>query len=81
MIILEGKLRQSADHEYDGKKSRKVWIEHEIARPEGMGDLKIEQFFLPENTVLPASGNSVKISVRPYASGRDVKFQALGVVK
>ena len=81
MIILQGKLRQSSEYEYEGKKSRKVWVEHTIDNSKGTGDLRIEQFYLPEDTVLPAPNSDVKFSVKPYVSGRDLKFQGVKLVK
>lgn len=81
MIILQGKLRQSSDYEYEGNKSRKIWVEHSIENAKGADDLRIEQFYLPEDTVLPTPNSDIKISVKPYVSGKSVKFQGVALVK
>jgi hypothetical protein len=83
MLILSGICRQTGSVEFgeiEKKKFLKVWLEHETP-PQGdrPGDLSIEEFLLPADTVkkVPAKGDTISLSVRCYAKGREVVFQAL----
>lgn len=82
MITLQGTLRQSTKVTFDGVDKLKLWVEHESPRDNGVSDLKIEELILPiaEEPKLPKQGQSVTVAVRAYASGRDVKFFAVGIV-
>ena len=86
MLILSGTLRQIGDllikdKTGDGQKSfKKLWIEHETPGRENQpGDLRIEEILIPAatGTNYPKSGETVRVAVRAYPSGRDIKFQAL----
>ena len=80
-IVLTGKLRQSAPMEWEGNKKTKLWLEHEMARDNGPPDLRIEELFLEgQGHQLPEAGKNVSLFVRPYAAGKAVKFQAVGLV-
>jgi hypothetical protein len=82
MITLTGTFRQQGQVEFDGKKRLKVWLEHTSPRENGTADLKIEELFLPieDANKLPKQGSEISLSVRVYASGRDVKFSAIGII-
>jgi hypothetical protein len=86
MITLTGTLRQSGEVTFgkdkDARKMLKLWVEHESPRDNGPADLRIEEFFVPSEhgPMLPPQGQQVSVSVRPYASGRNVAFAAIGIV-
>lgn len=82
MITLTGTLRQSAKVTFDSVDKLKVWIEHESPRDNGPADLKIQELILPfsDEPRLPKSGQQISVAVRCYASGKDVKFFAVGLV-
>lgn len=81
MITLTGKLRQAGQVEYDGNKKTKLWVEHEMERENGPPDLRIEELFLDGHGIaLPGRDETVTIVVRPYPSGKQVKFQAVKLV-
>lgn len=81
MIVLHGILRQSGLAEYEGKKKTRLWVEHTSPRENGPDDLKLEEFWFDGDLTpqLPASGAQIAVSVRPYVSGRGVKFAAVAV--
>lgn len=83
MITLTGTLRQFAPSEYDGKKKTKIWLEHTAPRDNGPDDLKLEELFMDGDLTpsLPPAGSQISIIVRPYASGKAVKFSALRLVE
>lgn len=82
MIILNGTLRQFASTEYEGKKKTKLWVEHTSPRENGVDDLRLEELFLEGDhaAALPKSGSMVSVAVRPYASGKGVKFSAVALL-
>lgn len=82
MLILSGILRQIGDLQIGDEKKpfKKLWIEHETpGRNDQPGDLRIEEILIPAATGAnyPTSGETVRVAVRAYPSGRDIKFQAL----
>ena len=79
MITLTGTLRQFAPSEFEGKKKTKIWLEHTSERDTGPADLKLEELYLEGDHVaeMPAAGSQIAVVVRPYASGKGVKFSAL----
>lgn len=78
MITLIGKLRQASQVEYDNVKKTKLWVEHEMERESGVPDLRIEELFLDGHGLpLPGRDEDVSLVVRPYPSGKQVKFQAV----
>jgi hypothetical protein len=81
MIILKGKLRQSTTMTLQEKLKTKLWIEHETPRDNGVADLRIEELFLEGDVTakLPKPGENVGVIVRPYPSGRDVRYAATGI--
>jgi len=87
MLTLTGTLRQSADLVFKDKDTgkekpmKKLWVEHESPRENGVGDLQILEMLVPAETCpkLPDKGGQVSVSVRAYAVGRNVAFSALGV--
>lgn len=81
MITLTGTLRQSGLTEIEGKKKTRVWVEHTSPRENGPDDLKLEEFWLDGDHIstLPKAGAQVSIPVRPYSSGKGVKFAAAGL--
>lgn len=81
MIVLHGILRQSGKVSFDGKDKTKLWVEHESPRDNGTNDLSIEELFLGPEVLekLPKSGSPISLQVRPYPSGRGVKFSAIGL--
>lgn len=93
MLTLTGKLRQFTEVQFADRPERKggtflkLWLEHETPRDgEGPGDLKIEELLLPVDAVPAAARSSLKadsvisVAVRAWARGRDVAFQAVGLV-
>ena len=80
MITLEGKLRRLTELEIKGEKRAKLTVEYEIPRYDGSPDLKLGEFFLPPNEAQGLKeGTDVRLLVRPYVSGKDVAFSAVGV--
>lgn len=82
MITLTGILRQSSAATIKEKTKTKLWVEHTSPRNDGLDDLQIEELFLegsPDNHSLPKQGERVSIVVRPYASGRDIRFAAVAL--
>jgi len=82
MITLQGILRQSGEMKINEKPLVKLWIEHETPRENGVADLKIEELFIDHKPgmFIPKKGETINLQVRAYPSGRDVKFQALGIL-
>jgi len=82
MITLTGTLRQSGNMTFEGKTKAKLWIEHTTERDNGPADLKLEELFLDgvDAATLPPAGSQISLVVRPYASGKSVKFQAVSLV-
>lgn len=81
MIKLTGTLRQSSTVTYEEKLKTKLWIEHVTPRDNGAPDLKIEELFLDGDFTdkLPKSGSEISLVVRPYVSGRVVKYSAVNL--
>lgn len=81
MITLTGTLRQFTTTEWEGKKKTKLWLEHTSARDNGPADLKLEELFLEGDITaqLPKSGSSLTVEVRPYVSGKSIRFSAVGI--
>lgn len=81
MITLTGTLRQFAPSEFEGKKKTKLWLEHTSPRDNGPADLKLEELYMEgdHTAEMPAAGSTISVIVRPYASGKGVKFSALGL--
>lgn len=81
MIILTGQLRQATATTFAEKLKTKLWVEHTTPRDNGPDDLRIEELFLDGDLTksLPKAGEKVGVIVRPYASGRDIKFAAVGI--
>lgn len=81
MIILKGILRQATAMTIKENAKTKVWLEHTSPRDNGVDDLRIEELFLDgdQTAKLPSPGKQVGIVVRPYVSGRDVRFAASGI--
>jgi hypothetical protein len=78
MITLTGTLRQSGVVSISEKPQLKIWVEHIQERDNGgTPDLKIEEFFLPAETVLPPSGAQISLVVRPWASGKIVRYSGV----
>lgn len=82
MLILTGKLRQASDIQTKERKLRKLWIETETPRDNGVADLDLHQFLLePENcSNEPPAGSPISVSVRAYVAGSNLRFAALGLV-
>jgi len=82
MIILIGTLRQATLMTIKEEKKTKLWVEHISPRDNGMDDLKIEELFLDGDILseLPKPGMHVEVAVRPWVSGRDIRFSASHVV-
>lgn len=82
MITLTGILRQSGEMVIKEKPLIKLWVEHETPRENGTPDLKIEELFLEPRAglVVPKNGEKINLNVRVYPSGRDVRFQVLGIL-
>lgn len=82
MITLTGTLRQSGKVTIKERPLVKLWVEHTMPRDNGTPDLKIEEFFLEENLApnLPKDGTEINLAVRPYPSGRDVRYQVTGIL-
>ena len=81
MIILKGTLRQAAAMTLQEKLKTKLWVEHETPRDNGPADLRIEELFLDGDLTakLPKAGEKVAVVVRPYPSGRDIRYAATGI--
>lgn len=64
------------------EKKTKLWVEHISPRDNGMDDLRIEELFLDGDILskLPKFGEHVEVGVRPWVSGRDIRFSATGIV-
>lgn len=83
MLTITGTLRQSGDLTIQEKPFVKLWVEHETPRKDGVDDLQIVELLIPKADCpnVPEKGSQVGVNVRCYASGRDVKFQAIGLAK
>lgn len=81
MITLTGTLRQATATKFADALKTKLWIEHTSPRDNGPDDLRIEELFIEGDITskLPSPGKQVGIIVRPYASGREVRFAAVGL--
>jgi hypothetical protein len=81
MIILQGTLRQSGVKEYEGKKKTRLWVEHTSPRDDGPDDLKLEEMWLDgdHSASLPKPNSQIAVVVRPYSSGKEVKFATVGL--
>lgn len=83
MIILSGICRQTGSVEFgekEKKKFLKIWVEHETpGQGDRPGDLAIQEFLIPAESIKkqPVKGDTISLSVRCYAKGREVAFQAL----
>ena len=81
MITLTGTLRQATATKFNDATKTKLWIEHTSPRDNGPDDLKIEELFIEGDVTakLPSPGKTLGVVVRPYASGRDIRFAAVGL--
>jgi len=81
MITLTGTLRQATATKFQEVMKTKLWIEHTSPRDNGPDDLRIEELFIEGDITskLPSPGKQVGVIVRPYASGRDIRFAAMGI--
>lgn len=82
MITLTGTLRQSGAVTIKERPLHKLWVEHTMPRDNGTPDLKIEEFFVDPALAanLPKDGSQINLAVRPYPSGRDVRYQVTGII-
>ncbi len=81
MVILTGTLRQSGIVTIQEKQQLKIWVEHTQERDNGgTPDLRIEELFLPPDSVLPPSGSEVFVAVRPWASGKTIRFSGVKIL-
>jgi hypothetical protein len=82
MLVMTGKLRQSALTEWEGKKRTKLWLETLTPRDNGaVDDLQMHELFLDGDCTskLPSPNASVSVVVRPYAVGKLIKFSCSGL--
>ena len=82
MITLTGKLRQLAEMKIKEQPKLKLVVEHETARNDGTNDLHLETLFVDpsERQKCPSEGGQVSVSVRPWASGKNVAYAASHVL-
>lgn len=82
MITLTGKLRQASTIQMKEKAMRKLWVETETQRDNGVADLDLHQFLLDTDkcSLEPAPGSPVTLSVRPYVMAGNLRFSALSIL-